>query len=189
VLVPGGFGDRGIEGKISAIRYAREQRLPFLGICLGMQCSVIEFARHVCGLERANSSEFAPDTPHPVIHLMKEQEQVVDLGGTMRLGAYPCDVTAGTRSARAYGSPALAERHRHRYEFNDEYRELFESKGMTIAGVCPQNGLVEIIEIDDHPWYVACQFHPEFRSRPLDAHPLFRDFVAAAAGTPGSAAP
>ncbi len=182
ILIPGGFGDRGIEGKIAAIRYARENGIPFLGICLGMQCAVIEFARNVCGLKEANSSEFAPGTPHPVIHLMEEQRAIVDKGGTMRLGAYPCRLAVGSRAATAYGTRDIHERHRHRYEFNNEYAAPFVERGMRIAGTSPDGELVELIEIEDHPWFVACQFHPEFKSRPLHAHPLFRDFVAVSAG-------
>ena len=188
VLVPGGFGTRGIEGKISAVRYARENGIPFLGICLGMQCAVIEFARNVCGLEKANSSEFDAETPHPVIDLMEEQKAVTDLGGTMRLGAWDCELRSNTQAQdcelrndtlarEAYGEERIGERHRHRYEFNGAYREVLESNGLVVAGVCPKNGLVEIVELADHPWFVACQFHPEFKSRPLAAHPLFREFV------------
>ncbi len=186
VLVPGGFGNRGIEGKIAAIRHAREHGIPFLGICLGMQCAVIEFARHVCGLAGANSAEFdAPGkaTPHPVIHLMEEQKKVINLGGTMRLGAWPCELTAGSQAAAAYGAGSVRERHRHRYEFNNAYRDQFVAAGMTVAGTSPDGMLVEMIELGDHPWFVGCQFHPEFKSRPLAAHPLFREFVAAAART------
>lgn len=179
ILVPGGFGDRGIEGKIAAVRYAREKRIPFLGICLGMQCAVIEFARHVCDLDRANSAEFDAGTPYPVIHLMEDQKQVTDKGGTMRLGAYPCELSGSSISAGAYGTTAISERHRHRYEFNNDYREMFAEKGMRIAGTSPDGQLVEIVELAEHPWFVACQFHPEFKSRPLAAHPLFREFVAA----------
>jgi CTP synthase len=182
VLVPGGFGDRGIEGKIQAVRYARENRIPFLGICLGMQCAVIEFARNVCGLAGANSSEFRKRTPHPVIHLMKSQKKIHKKGGTMRLGAYPCVLDPESRTAAAYGTDRIDERHRHRYEFNNKYRERFTAAGMRIAGTSPDNELVEVIEIVDHPWFVASQFHPEFKSRPLSAHPLFKDFVAAAGG-------
>ncbi|MFN2169300.1 MAG: CTP synthase, partial [Anaerolineae bacterium] len=186
ILVPGGFGDRGIEGKIASIRYARENRIPFFGICLGMQCAVIEFARHVCGLEGAHSMEFVPGTPHPVIDLMEAQKTVTDKGGTMRLGAYPCQLREGTRAAAAYGRAAISERHRHRYEVNNAYREQLEAAGLTLAGLSPNGGLVEMVELPDHPWFVACQFHPEFQSTPLKSHPLFRDFVAAAleAGPP-----
>ena len=186
ILVPGGFGDRGIEGKVAAIRTARERRLPFLGICLGMQCAVIEFARNVCGLSRANSSEFDPKTPDPVIHLMESQREVADKGGTMRLGAYPCVLRTETHAQSAYGEREVSERHRHRFEFNNSYREQFEEAGMQVAGASPDGELVEIVEIRDHPWFVACQFHPEFKSRPLRAHPLFRDFIATAARLQGS---
>jgi CTP synthase len=181
ILVPGGFGGRGIEGKIAACRFARERRLPYFGICLGMQCAVIEFARNVCGLSEANSTEFAPNTPHPVIDLLASQRTVTDKGGTMRLGSYPCRLRAGTRAAKVYGQPQIDERHRHRYEFNNAYREQFEQRGLQVAGTSPDDQLVEIIEIPDHPWFVACQFHPEFKSRPLVSHPLFKGFVAAAA--------
>lgn len=181
ILVPGGFGDRGIEGKIRAIGYARECGIPFLGICLGMQCAVIEFARSVCGLAGANSQEFAPTSRHQVIHLMEEQKKVRNLGGTMRLGAWPCNLAEGTRAAAAYGTQAISERHRHRYEFNNDYRERFEAAGMVISGTSPDGQLVEMIELREHPWFVACQFHPEFKSRPLKAHPLFHGFVKAAA--------
>ncbi len=180
VLVPGGFGDRGIEGKISAVRYARENGIPFFGICLGMQCAVMEFARNVCGLEGANSAEFDPATPHPVIHLMESQKAILKKGGTMRLGAYPCILRAKTRSRGLYKAAEIAERHRHRYEFNNDYREPFEAAGLVIAGLSPDEQLVEVVELPDHPWFAACQFHPEFQSTPLAAHPLFRGFVAAA---------
>ncbi len=182
VLVPGGFGSRGVEGKIRAIQYARTHAKPFFGICLGMQCAVIEYARNVCGLEAANSTEFDPRTPDPVIDIMEEQKRVVNLGGTMRLGNWDCRILPGTRAAAAYGAAAIQERHRHRYEFNNRYRECFEEHGLRITGISPDCGLAEIIELPEHPWFVACQFHPEFRSRPLAVHPLFRDFVAAAAG-------
>jgi CTP synthase len=184
VLVPGGFGDRGVEGKIQAIQYAREKRLPFLGICLGMQCAVIEFARNVVGLAGANSSEFDPETPHPVIHLMKDQEHVTRKGGTMRLGAYPCCLSPDTRSLEAYGEAGVSERHRHRYEFNNSFREQLADAGMVVSGLSPDGKLVEMVEIPDHPWFVACQFHPEFKSRPLAVHPLFREFVSAAGRPP-----
>ena len=180
ILIPGGFGDRGIDGKILAAQYAREQRIPFLGICLGMQCAVIEFSRHVCGLEGAHSSEFTPNTPYPVIDLMPEQKEVKDKGGTMRLGNYPCKLEAGSHAHRAYGQQLILERHRHRYEFNNKFGPLLAERGMRVTGVSPDGRLVEIIELLDHPWFVACQFHPEFRSRPNRAHPLFRDFVGAA---------
>jgi len=180
VLVPGGFGDRGIEGKIEAIRLARENGIPFLGICLGMQLAVVEYARHVCGLTGAASAEFVPDTAHPVIDLLPEQKGVEDLGGTMRLGSYPCRLVPGTRAEAAYGQTMIDERHRHRYEFNNEYRETLTGCGLVISGTSPEDTLVEMVEVPDHPWFVACQFHPEFKSRPTRAHPLFRDFVGAA---------
>ena len=180
VLVPGGFGDRGIEGKITAIQYAREQKIPFLGICLGMQMAVVEFARHVCGLSNAHSSELSQTTTHPVIDLMADQVGVTAKGGTMRLGAYPCQVTGeDTFTYRAYGSLELSERHRHRYEFNNEYREALTAKGLKLAGLSPDGRLVEIVELPDHPWFVGVQFHPELKSRPNKAHPLFREFVKA----------
>jgi CTP synthase len=180
VLVPGGFGDRGIEGKVQAIHYARVNRIPFFGICLGMQCATIEFARNVCGLDGANSTEFNASTAAPVIDMMVEQKKVTEKGGTMRLGAYPCTITQGTRAHQAYGQLDIRERHRHRYEFNNRYRDPLARQGMVFSGMCPGRDLVEIIELKDHPWFLACQFHPEFQSTPLQAHPLFRDFVAAA---------
>jgi CTP synthase len=180
ILVPMGFGARGTEGKIETIRYARENRVPFLGICFGMQMAVIEFARNVCGLAGANSTEVHPETPHPVIDLMTSQKGLDQKGGTMRLGAYPCTTLDGSLAQRLYGKKKISERHRHRYEFNNEYRELLESKGLVFSGVSPDNGLVEMIELADHPWFLASQFHPEFKSRPLDPHPLFRGFVRAA---------
>ncbi len=180
ILVPGGFGQRGIEGKIAAIRYAREKRIPFLGLCLGMQCAVIEFARNVCGLDDANSTEFVPETPHPVISLLSEQKNVVLLGGTMRLGAYPCDIKSDTRTFAAYGQRSISERHRHRYELNNEFRDLLKKNGLIVSGQSPDGTLAEIVELTDHPWFVSCQFHPEFKSKPTAAHPLFRDFVKAA---------
>lgn len=179
VLVPGGFGIRGIEGKVAAITYAREEGVPFLGICLGMQCAVIEFARHVCGLKEANSREFDPETPHPVIDLMPEQRGITNLGGTMRLGAYPCRIRPESRAFRAYGVEQVSERHRHRYEVNNEYRNRLQSHGLVISGESPDGRLVEMIELADHPWYVSCQFHPEFRSRPKEPHPIFRAFIRA----------
>ncbi|MDK2990901.1 MAG: synthase [Clostridiales bacterium] len=180
ILVPGGFGDRGIDGKIMAIQYARENKVPYLGICLGMQTAVVEFARNVAGLKGAHSTEFDPSTPYPVIDIMPEQKQIADKGGTMRLGAYPCNLKTGTLSAKAYEQSMISERHRHRYEFNNAFREILQQHGMVIAGTSPDNRLVEIIELKDHPWFVAVQFHPEFKSRPNRAHPLFRDFVKAA---------
>jgi CTP synthase len=180
ILVPGGFGDRGVEGKIEAIRYARHKHIPFFGICLGMQCAVIEFARNVLGLAEANSTEFDRDTPHPVICLMDEQRQFADKGGTMRLGAYPCLLREGTRIRAIYGQSVIRERHRHRYEFNNAYRTMFESAGMVASGLSPDGKLVEAIELVGHPWFVAVQYHPEFLSKPLRPHPLFADFIRAA---------
>ncbi|MBE6099112.1 MAG: CTP synthase [Anaerovibrio sp.] len=180
ILVPGGFGDRGVEGKIMAIRYARENKLPFLGLCLGMQCAVIEFARNVCGLADAHSSEFCTETSNPVIDLMESQVDVEEKGGTMRLGAYPCKIKEGTKTAAAYGTLEVSERHRHRYEFNNKYRKELTDAGLVLAGTLPDDSLVEIVEVPDHPWFVASQFHPELKSRPNNPHPLFRDFVTAA---------
>jgi CTP synthase len=180
ILVPGGFGVRGVEGKVDAIRYAREEGVPFLGICLGLQCAVIEFARDVCGLQGANSSEFDPATPHPVIDLLPEQKNVTDLGGSMRLGAQPCHLTPGTLAAAAYGEQVVYERHRHRYEVNPAYHEVLQDNGLVFSGLSPDGRLVEIIELTGHPFFVAGQFHPELRSRPTRPHPLFRDFVGAA---------
>ena len=180
ILVPGGFGDRGIEGKIRAIQYARENKIPFLGLCLGMQCAVIEFARHVCGMSDAHSTEFNEETKHPVIALMDSQLSVTDKGGTMRLGAYPCKIAPDTNTMACYGVDETAERHRHRFELNNDYREALTQKGLVIAGTLPDNSLVEIIEIKDHPWFVASQFHPELKSRPNRPHPLFKGFVSAA---------
>lgn len=177
IVVPGGFGDRGVEGKIRAIQYARENKVPFLGICLGMQCAVIEFARNVVGLQGAHTSEINGQTPYPVIDIMPDQKGIEDLGGTMRLGAYPCKVKKGTLAYEAYQKNLIEERHRHRYEFNNEYREKLQEKGLIISGVSPDDRLVEIIEIKDHPWFVASQFHPEFLSRPNRAHPLFDNFI------------
>lgn len=178
ILVPGGFGDRGIEGKILAAKYARENNIPYFGICLGMQLAVIEFARHVGGIEDAHSAELSITT-NPVINLMPEQEDIEEKGGTMRLGVYPCKVLEGTKAMEAYGSNLIYERHRHRYEFNNIYRQQLENKGLVISGVSPDDRLVEIVEIPTHKWYVACQFHPEFKSRPTKAHPLFHDFIQA----------
>jgi CTP synthase len=179
ILVPGGFGVRGIEGKIAAARHARERHIPYLGICLGLQVAVIEFARHVLGLAEANSSEFAPHTPDPVVDLMADQRDVTDKGGTMRLGVYPCKVTPGTRAMEAYGEPVVYERHRHRWEVNNRYRDRLAEGGMAFSGLSPDDRLVEMIEVVDHPWFVATQAHPEFRSRPNRPQPLFRDFVGA----------
>jgi CTP synthase len=180
VLVPGGFGDRGIEGKITAIRWAREKRVPFFGICLGMQVAVVEYARHVVGMTGANSSEIDPSTPYPVIDLLPDQKDIEDLGGTMRLGLYPCKIAPGTLAAQAYGQELIYERHRHRYEFNNEYRERIEAAGLRVSGTSPDGRLVEMIELPDHPWFLAVQFHPEFTSRPNRPQPLFREFVGAA---------
>jgi len=179
VLVPGGFGDRGTEGKIAAACYAREHKLPYLGLCLGMQIASIEFARNVCGLEGANSTEFEPATPHPIIALLDEQKKVTEKGGSMRLGSWPTVLKPDSLAHRIYGYTEIAERHRHRYEFNSDYRERMEAKGFVISGTSPDGTLVEIIEITDHPWYVAVQFHPEFLSKPDSPHPLFREFIAA----------
>jgi CTP synthase len=179
ILVPGGFGDRGVEGKIRAIKYARENKIPFFGVCLGMQCAVIEFARNVCGMNRANSTEFNKQTPYPVISLLEEQRRVENLGGTMRLGSYPCVLKRGSKASKAYGRESIHERHRHRYEFNNKYKVKMETNGLVISGTSPNGRLVEIVEIADHPWFVGCQFHPEFRSKPDQAHPLFRDFIKA----------
>ena len=181
ILVPGGFGDRGIEGKIASVQYAREHKIPFFGICLGMQCAVIEFARHCCGIAGADSSEFRSDVP-AVIDLMPDQVDVEEKGGTMRLGLYPCKVYPGTLTEKAYGEALIYERHRHRYEFNNEYREQLTEAGLALGGTSPDGRLVEIVELPEteHPWFLGCQFHPEFKSRPTHAHPLFRDFIAAA---------
>jgi CTP synthase len=180
LLVPGGFGERGIEGKVEAIHFARTRGIPFFGICLGMQCAVAEYARNVLGLERANSTEFDKNNPHPVICLLEEQKGVTDKGGTMRLGAHPAKLVSGSRSAAAYGSDQISERHRHRYEFNNNYRQQFEAGGMSVAGTSPDASLVEIVEVASHPWFVAVQFHPEFKSQPTRSHPLFSGFIGAA---------
>ena len=180
ILVPGGFGKRGIEGMINAIRYARENKVPYFGICLGMQTMVIEYARNVCGLERANSSEFDPGATHRVIYKLRELKGVDELGGTMRLGAWPCLLKEGSFAHKAYGADEISERHRHRYEFNREYEEILTASGLRITGETPDRTYVEICEIGDHPWYLGCQFHPEFKSKPLEPHPLFRSFIGAA---------
>lgn len=191
ILVPGGFGYRGVEGKIEAIKYAREHKIPFFGICLGLQCAVIEFSRHVAGLDKANSEEFEPHTDQNVIYLMKEwfdyrsqKKEIRDKdsgkGGTMRLGAYPCEITPNTLAAAAYGKLNISERHRHRYEFNNKFRQTLSDSGMVFSGNSPDGELAELIELTDHPWFVGCQFHPEFKSRPMQPHPLFRDFIKAA---------
>ena len=180
ILLPGGFGERGVEGKIDAVKIAREYEIPFFGICLGMQCAVIEYARNVLGLVDANSTEFNKDAEHPVVCMMDSQRSIVDMGGTMRLGAQPTSLLAGSRAAGAYKSLDIMERHRHRYEFNYQYRDQFIDGGMTIAGTSPDGKLVEVVELDDHPWFVAVQYHPEFKSKPTVPHPLFRAFIAAA---------
>lgn len=191
ILVPGGFGSRGIEGKICAVRYARENNIPYFGICLGMQVAVIEFSRHVADISDADSSEFKDDTPHPVIYLMLEwydektqtmqsRDEASEKGGTMRLGAYPCVLTKGTLAQQAYGVDKISERHRHRYEFNNAYKRRLEENGLVISGVSPSGDLVEIVEIADHPWFLGCQFHPEFKSKPMSPHPLFTSFIKAA---------
>ncbi len=180
ILVPGGFGGRGIEGKLKAITYARENGIPFFGICLGMQCAVMEFARNVCGLKNANSTEFFERLEHPVIDLMENQKNVTAKGGTMRLGSYPCKIKDKTKTRKAYKKSRVEERHRHRYEFNNAYRDVMKENGMIFSGLSPDGQLVEIVELTSHPWFVACQFHPEFQSTPLKAHPLFRDFIASA---------
>ncbi len=179
ILVPGGFGDRGVDGKICAIKYARENKVPYLGICLGMQLAVVEFARNVVGLKGAHSSELNPSTPYPVIDLMPEQQDIDTLGGTMRLGLYPCKLRKDTKAMDIYGDEIIYERHRHRYEFNNQYRKKLMEKGLVVSGVSPDERLVEIIELKDHPWFVGVQFHPEFKSRPTKAHPLFREFIKA----------
>jgi CTP synthase len=180
LLVPGGFGERGVEGKIRAIRHARETGLPFFGICLGMQCATIEFARNVLGLDGANTEELDPHSPHPVIHLMPDQANVHEKGGTMRLGACDCAIRPGTLAQRLYGAAQISERHRHRFEYNNAYRERFEKAGFATSGVNPQRDLVEIVELEKHPFFIGVQFHPEFRSKPLHPHPIFDGFVAAA---------
>ena len=179
ILIPGGFGDRGIEGKILAAQFARKEAIPYFGLCLGMQIAVIEFARHVAGLEGANSAEFDKNAPHPVIHIMDDQKELTTKGGTMRLGAYPCKLGKDSFSYHAYATDSISERHRHRYEFNNQYRDTLSEKGLRIAGTNPERNLVEIVEIPDHPWFVAVQFHPEFKSKPHAAHPLFANFIAA----------
>jgi CTP synthase len=180
LLVPGGFGVRGVEGMVDAIKAAREGNTPFFGICLGMQVAIIEFARNICGLDDSNSSEFAPECANPVVSLMESQQHVQDMGGTMRLGAYPCRLRPGSKAADIYGVPEISERHRHRYEVSNQFRELFQEKGMRLSGLSPDASLVEMIELPDHPHFVACQFHPELKSRPTRPHPLFAAFVAAA---------
>ncbi len=183
VLIPGGFGVRGVEGMLEAIRYAREAGVPFFGICLGMQTAIIEFARNVIGLDDSHSSEFAPECGNPVISLMESQQHVTDMGGTMRLGAYPCKLGPGTRAAEIYGAPQVSERHRHRYEVSNAYRDSFVEHGLTLSGLSPDGSLVEIVELQTHPWFVGCQFHPELQSRPTRPHPLFAGFIGAALKT------
>jgi CTP synthase len=182
VVVPGGYGDRGVEGKIQAIQHCRENKVPFLGLCLGMQCAVIEFARNVCGWKDANSAEFSEKTKHPVLHLLATQEGVTDKGATQRLGAYPMRIMPGTVARKLYGAARASERHRHRYEVNNQLRPEMEDRGLVTAGVSPDGKLVELIELPDHPFFLGSQFHPEFKSRPNRAHPLFREFVKAAVG-------
>jgi CTP synthase len=181
ILIPGGFGERGLVGKIRAIEYARVKKIPMFGICLGMHMTVVEFARNICGIADADSSEVNIDCKNPVIDLLPEQKNIEDKGGTMRLGLYPCKLIPGTLAAKAYGDvDVVMERHRHRYEFNNEYRDVLEKNGLIISGVSPDNNLVEIVEMKNDTWFLACQFHPEFKSRPGKPHPLFRDFIGAA---------
>jgi CTP synthase len=179
ILVPGGFGSRGIEGKIRAVQYAREHLVPYLGICLGMQMAVVEFARNLCAMERANSTEFDPETSYPVIDLMDEQRSISDKGGTMRLGTYECTMPLGTICREIYGTELINERHRHRYEFNTAFLEALSEKGLKPGGLSPNGKLVEMVEYHDHPWFIGCQFHPEFKSRPMEPHPLFTSYIAA----------
>ena len=181
IVVPGGFGARGVEGKVRAIRFARENKIPFLGLCLGMQCAVIEFARNACGMKGANSSEFDPKTKYPVIDLMAGQKGVEEKGGTMRLGAYPCKVKKGTMLSKIYNKEMVEERHRHRYELNNNFRKQLAEEGMVFSGIYPDLNLVEVIEISDHPWFLATQYHPEFKSRPTRPHTIFASFIKAAA--------
>lgn len=180
ILVPGGFGTRGIEGKIEAIRYARTRGIPFLGLCLGMQLSIVEFARNVIGYNDAHSMELKPDTTHPVIHIMPEQIGIEDIGGTLRLGSYPCILKESSKAFRLYGKKEIQERHRHRYEVNNDYREVLEKHGMLLSGLSPDGNIVEMVEIPEHPWFIATQAHPELKSRPNRPHPLFKGFVEAA---------
>ncbi|MDH3998300.1 MAG: CTP synthase, partial [Desulfuromonadales bacterium] len=179
ILVPGGFGERGSEGKIASIKYARENNVPFFGICLGMQMAVVEFARSVCEISEAYSSEFKEDAKNLIIHIMEQQKKVKGKGGTMRLGAYPCKLQNKSLARRIYGQELVSERHRHRYEFNNAYREQLETCGLQLSGVYPEENLVEIVELIEHPWFLGCQFHPEFKSRPMKPHPLFESFVGA----------
>ncbi|MCC6502934.1 MAG: CTP synthase, partial [Deltaproteobacteria bacterium] len=179
ILIPGGFGGRGVEGKISSIKYARENRIPFFGICLGMQVAIIEIARDLCSMKHANSSEFDPESPYPVVHIMEAQRSVNTKGGTMRLGAYPCALKKGTKAHSVYGTTEISERHRHRFEVNNAFRPELEKAGVEFSGLSPDGSLVEIMELKGHPWFVACQFHPEFKSRPMEPHPLFKGFIKA----------
>ncbi len=179
-MIPGGFGERGIDGKIRTAQYARENNIPYFGICLGMQVACIEFARNVAGLSDGHSTEFDPCTKNPVIDLLPGQKGIDEKGGTMRLGSYPCEIIPGTKAFSAYASDMINERHRHRYEFNNEFKELLFSRGLVISGISPDKTLVEMIEIESHPWFVGVQFHPEFKSRPNRPHPLFKDFIGAA---------
>jgi CTP synthase len=179
ILVPYGFGHRGIEGKLAAIRLAREKKIPFFGICLGMQCAVIEFSRNVCGIKNANSSEFDPNSPDPVIDIMEAQKAIQQKGGTMRLGTYPCVTVKNTQARRIYESEIIIERHRHRYEVNNDYRRILQEHGMILSGLSPDGNLVEMIELSDHPFFIACQFHPELKSRIIRPHPIFKNFVKA----------
>jgi CTP synthase len=188
LLVPGGFGVRGVDGMVEAIGYARENGTPFFGICLGMQTAIIEFARNVAGLDDSHSSEFAPECDNPVISLMESQQHVTDMGGTMRLGAYPCRLARGSRAAEVYGVAEVSERHRHRYEVSNQYRDLFVQHGLRLSGLSPDGQLVEVVELPDHPYFIGCQFHPELQSRPTRPHPLFAGFVAAAAAARARAA-
>lgn len=178
ILIPGGFGERGISGKLEAVRYSLQHQVPLFGICLGMQCMVIEFAR-LNGLDDAHSTEFNPETPYPVIDLMEEQKKIKNIGGTMRLGSYPCQLKEGTMAKDAYGEKEVSERHRHRYELNNDYREILQEKGLIISGTSHDDFLVEMVELKDHPWFLGCQFHPEFKSRPNKAHPIFVSFLEA----------
>jgi CTP synthase len=180
IIVPGGFGYRGVEGKIEAIRHARETGLPFFGLCLGMQCAAVEFARNVCGMDKANSTEIDETTPYPVISIMADQLALRNKGGTMRLGSYPCKLAEGSLAHKCYDEDLIHERHRHRYEFNNKYREVMEEKGMLLCGTSPGGELVEMVEVKGHPWFLGSQFHPEFQSKPLEPHPLFKDFIRAA---------
>ncbi|MDB4886611.1 MAG: synthase, partial [Gemmatimonadetes bacterium] len=190
LLVPGGFVVRGVEGMVDAIKVARIHGVPFFGICLGMQTAIIEFARNVCGLDDSHSSEFAPECDNAVIALMESQQHVTDMGGTMRLGAYPCRLTRGSRAAEVYGVSEVSERHRHRYEVSNAYRDLFTQHGLGLSGLSPDGQLVEVVELPDHPFFIGCQFHPELQSRPTRPHPLFSGFIAAAAArSRGEAAP